>query len=119
MIEHFSHNFSSIIFVPLMILHMRMPHKICHFIGHNHIVLPIETHIQKFNIMFIAILEIQKLHGKVHSEFVLSKTGIVEPILRSFFIAVFVGVQFIGGLDCQKIEVLTIERLLVHPEANH
>ena len=58
MVEHFSQHPHSISLIQFVVLHVRVPHKICHFIGHHHFsnLSGFGTNEQKLYVVAIAVL---------------------------------------------------------------
>ena len=88
MVEHFSNHFSGVYLISFMVLHMRVPHEICHFIRHNNFLPFFASNIEKLHIMFVGIVEIKVLEWKIFGKIVVTSTGLLQPLCRTFFICV-------------------------------
>ena len=57
-VEHFSQHPHSISLIQFVVLHVRVPHKICHFVGHHHFsnLSGFGTNEQKLYVVAIAVL---------------------------------------------------------------
>ena len=58
-VKNFSKHLYHIFLIPIIVLHMRMPYEICHFIGDNYRIWTFKAHVDKLNIMPVALLKIK------------------------------------------------------------
>ena len=58
-VKHFPNHLYHILLVPKIVLHVRVPHEICHLIGDNYRFWIFKAQIYKLNIMLVAFLKVK------------------------------------------------------------
>ncbi len=99
MVKHPAQHLDGIGLIPVVILHVGMPHEICEFIGDDDCLGVLEAHVEELHVVPVTLLEVQQLKGEVLDESVLPQTAVQQPLMRHYLTPISQRMDLVDRID--------------------